>query len=119
MDTHWKETPQWDAAHHMLFVVRQEVARQLISMQEAEIIESSSSCWSSPVVMVQKKDILHTLQEDHQEGYFPTAKGGRFIGLDWTFKVLHNIAVTGRLELHWVHRRRLRLSRHMSCFSLE
>ena len=51
-----EEAPRRAAARRMPFAVRQEVARQLESMQEAGIIEPSSSPWSSPVVMVRKKD---------------------------------------------------------------
>jgi len=51
----------------MPFTVRQEVARQLESMQEAGIIEPSSSPWSSPVVMVRKKDSSLRFCVDYQE----------------------------------------------------
>ena len=50
------EAPRRVAARRMPFAVRQEVARQLSSMQEAGVIEPSNSPWSSPVVMVRKKD---------------------------------------------------------------
>ena len=50
------EAPRRVAARRMPFAVQQEVARQLSSMQEAGVIEPSNSPWSSPVVMVRKKD---------------------------------------------------------------
>ena len=50
------EAPRKVAAHRMQFVVRQEVAKQLCNMQEGGVIEPSDSPWSSPVVMVWKKD---------------------------------------------------------------
>ena len=40
----------------MLLAVRREVARQLKDMQRAGVIRPSTSPWSSPVVMVRKKD---------------------------------------------------------------
>ena len=46
-------------ARRMPLVVRQEVARQLKEMQQAGVIQPSSSPWSSPVVMVRKKDGSH------------------------------------------------------------
>ena len=51
-----EEAPRRAAARRMPFAVRQEVARQLRTMQEAGVIEPSNSPWSSPVVMVRKKD---------------------------------------------------------------
>ena len=40
----------------MPFVVRQEVAKQLKQMQKAGVVQPSCSPWSSPVVMVRKRD---------------------------------------------------------------
>ena len=53
-----EETPRRAATRRMPFAVWQEVARQLNNMQETGVIEPSSSKWSSPVVMVRKKDGL-------------------------------------------------------------
>ena len=50
------EAPRKVAARRMPFAVRQEVAKQLCNMQEGGVIEPSDSPWSSPVVMVRKKD---------------------------------------------------------------
>ena len=44
--------PRKQPARRMPFVVRQEVARQLQSMQSSGVIEPSDSPWASPVVMV-------------------------------------------------------------------
>ena len=48
--------PKRVPARRMPLAVRQEVARQLRVMQEAGVIQPSTSPWSSPVVMVRKKD---------------------------------------------------------------
>lgn len=40
----------------MPFAVRREVAKQLRAMQSSGVIQPSNSPWSSPVVMVRKKD---------------------------------------------------------------
>ena len=50
----------------MPFAVREEVARQLRKMQEAHIIQPSTSPWASPVVMVRKKDGSHRFCVDYQ-----------------------------------------------------
>lgn len=61
------EAPRRVAARRMPFAVRQEVARQLCNMQEAGVIEPSSSPWSSPVVMVRKKDGTLRFCVDYRE----------------------------------------------------
>ena len=43
-------------ARRMPFAVHQEVACQSRNMQQAGVIQASSSPWVSPVVMVRKKD---------------------------------------------------------------
>lgn len=43
-------------ATRMPLAVRRKIARQLDAMQECGIIQPSRSPWSSPVVMVHKKD---------------------------------------------------------------
>ena len=48
--------PRRVPARRMPLAVRQEVARQLQAMQAADVIRPSNSPWSSPVVMVRKKD---------------------------------------------------------------
>ena len=48
--------PKRVPARRMPLAVRREVARQLRVMQEAGVIQPSTSPWSSPVVMVRKKD---------------------------------------------------------------
>ena len=48
--------PKKVVARRMPFAVRQEVAKQLQKMQESGVIEPSDSPWSSPVVLVRKKD---------------------------------------------------------------
>ena len=41
------------------FAAREEIARQLKKMQEMSVIQPSKSPWSSPVVLVRKKDGSH------------------------------------------------------------
>ena len=50
----------------MPFAARQEVARQLESMQKEGVIQPSKSPWSSPVVLVQKKDGTHRFCVDYR-----------------------------------------------------
>ena len=49
-------TPKRIPARRMPLAVRREVSKQLKNMQEAGVIQPSTSPWSSPVVMVKKKD---------------------------------------------------------------
>ena len=51
----------------MPFAVRQEVSKQLRSMQSSGVIQPSDSPWSSPVVMVRKKDGTHRFCVDYRE----------------------------------------------------
>ena len=51
----------------MPFAVCEEVARQLKKMQETGVVESSSSPWASPVVMVRKKDGTHQFCVDYRD----------------------------------------------------
>lgn len=48
--------PRRQPPRRMPFVVRQEVAKQLKQMQKAGDVQPSCSPWSSPVVMVRKRD---------------------------------------------------------------
>lgn len=58
--------PKKQLAQRMPLVVRREVARQLKEMQQAGVIQPSSSPWSSPVVMVRKKDGTHRFCVDYR-----------------------------------------------------
>ena len=51
----------------MPFAIHKEVALQLKKMQEAGVVQPSSSPWSSPVVMVQKRDGTHRFCIDYWE----------------------------------------------------
>ena len=48
------------------FAVRQEVAKQLKDMQQAGVLQPSSSPWASPVVMVRKNDGTHRFCVDYR-----------------------------------------------------
>ena len=48
--------PRKVPARRMPLAVRRKVARQLKDMQRAGVIQPLSSPWSSPVVIVRKKD---------------------------------------------------------------
>ena len=52
-------TPCKQRPRRMPFTVREEVSRQLHKMQETGIIQPSSSPWSSPIVLVRKRDDTH------------------------------------------------------------
>ena len=58
--------PRRNAPRRMPFVLRQEVARQLQEMQRDGVISPSCSPWSSPVVMVHKKDGTHRICVDYR-----------------------------------------------------
>ena len=49
-------SPRRQPVRRVPFAVRQEVARQLREMQDAQIIQPWSSPWASPIVLVRKKD---------------------------------------------------------------
>ena len=57
----WKQPPRC-----MLFMVREEVARQLKNMQQDGVIRPSTSPWSSPVVIVRKRDGSHHFCVDYR-----------------------------------------------------
>ena len=59
--------PKRVPARRMPLVVRQEVSRQLRTMQEAGVIQPSNSPWASPIVMVRKKDGSHRFCVDYRE----------------------------------------------------
>ena len=58
--------PIKQAPRRMPFTVRQEVAKQLKSMQQNRVVQPSHSPWSSPVVMVRKKDGSHRFCVDYR-----------------------------------------------------
>ena len=58
--------PKRQPLRWMPFAARQEVARQLESMQKERVIQPSKSPWSSPVVLVQKKDGTHRFCVDYR-----------------------------------------------------
>ena len=49
-------SPRKQPLRRTLFAARQEVARQLQEMQTHGVIQPSTSPWSSPVVLVRKKN---------------------------------------------------------------
>ena len=49
-------TPRRQPARRIPYAVRDEVERQLRAMQDAQVIQPSSSPWASPIVLVRKKD---------------------------------------------------------------
>ena len=60
------EHPKRQSARRMPFAVREEVARQLKSMQENGVIRPSNSSWASPVVLVRKKNGTHRFCVDYR-----------------------------------------------------
>ena len=58
--------PRKQRMRRMPFALRQEVARQLRSMQENGVIQPSKSPWASPVVLVRKRDGSHRLCVDYR-----------------------------------------------------
>ena len=58
--------PRRVPARRMPFAVRQEVSRQLWSMQDLGVVQPSNSPWASPVMMVRKKDGTHRFCIDYR-----------------------------------------------------
>ena len=58
--------PRKQRMRRMPFALRQEVARQLRSMQENGVIQPSKSPWASPVVLVRKRDGSHRFCVDYR-----------------------------------------------------
>ena len=58
--------PRRQPARRMPFAVRQEVGKQLKTMQASGVIQPSSSPWASPIVMVRKKDGSHRFCIDYR-----------------------------------------------------
>ena len=59
--------PRKQPPRRMPFMVREEIAQQLRNMQRDGVIQPSNSPWSSPVVMVRKKDGSHRFCVDYRE----------------------------------------------------
>ena len=59
--------PRRQHPRRLPYVAKQEVARQLQTMQEAGIIQPSISPWASPVVLVRKKDGTYRFCVDYRE----------------------------------------------------
>ena len=57
--------PKRQAPRRMPFAVREEVARQLSDMQKNGVISPSKSPWTSPVVLVRKRDCTHRFCVDY------------------------------------------------------
>ena len=86
----------------MPFIVRGEVAKQLRGMQQTGVIQHSSSPWSSPVVMVRKKDGSHRFCVDNRQlnvltktDPFPLPRiddlldqlgGAKYFSIHWTLR---------------------------------
>ena len=49
-------TPRKYPVRRVPFAVRDEIARNLQEMQDANVIQPSNSPWASPVILVRKKD---------------------------------------------------------------
>ena len=59
--------PKRQPVRRMPYSVRQEVAKQLQDMQAAGVITQSCSPWTSPVVLVRKKDGSHRFCVDYRQ----------------------------------------------------
>ena len=77
IDTYYDASPRKQAPRRMPYTVRQEVAKQLKAMQQSGVIQPCCSPWSSPVVMVRKKDGSHCFCVDYR-GLNSIAKADTF-----------------------------------------
>ena len=59
--------PVKQGMRRMPFAVRSEVARQLETMQQSGVVQPLKSPWSSPVVMVRKRDGTHKFCVDYRK----------------------------------------------------
>ena len=59
--------PKRQPARRLPFTLHQEVARQLREMQTKGVIQRSKSPWTSPVVLVKKKDGTHRFCVDYRQ----------------------------------------------------
>ena len=116
--------PQKQAPRRMPFVVRQEVAKQLGTMQQNGVIQPSSSPWSSPVVMVRKKDGSHRFCVDYRGlnavtrvDTFPLPRIDDLLDQPGTFPPWTWPPGFGRYESSQTHARKQPLSPHMDCTS--
>ena len=64
-------------ARRMPFAIRREVAKQVQKMQDSGIVIPSNSPWSSPVIVVRKKDGTHRFCVDYRR-LNATTKGDQF-----------------------------------------
>ena len=70
-------TPIKQPSRRMQFAAREEVAKQLRKMRQMQVVQPSKSPWSSPVVLVRKKDGLHRFCIDYR-GLNAVTKGDSF-----------------------------------------
>ena len=59
--------PRRQRPRRLPIAAKQEVARQIQSMQEAGVIQPSNSPWVSPIVLVHKKDGTYRFCVDYRE----------------------------------------------------
>ena len=70
-------TPIKQPTRRMPFAAREEVAKQLRKMRQMQVVQPSKSPWSSPVVLVRKKDGSHRFCIDYR-GLNAVTKGDSF-----------------------------------------
>ena len=79
-------SPKKQLPRRMPFTVRQEVAKQLKNMHKSGVIRPSCSPWSSPVVMVRKKEGSHRFCVDY--------RGLNAVIKPDTFPLPHHVSMT-------------------------
>ena len=128
MDTGQAE-PQKQGVRRMPYVVRQEVARQLETMQKSGVIQPSCSLWASPVVMVRKKDGSYRFCVDHRKlnavtrtDVFPLPQVDDLLDQFGNFTTFQSLTLqldSGRFKWRALHKPRLRLSGLKGCLRFE
>jgi len=119
-------TPIRQHPRRMPYSAREEVARQLKKMQEMSVIQPSKLPWSSPVVLVRKKDGSHRFCVDYcklnsgtKADTFPLPRIDDLLGKSEYFSTLDLAAGFWQIKVHSVSQEKTLLLPLRDCLSFE